>query len=171
MIDYYAILGVTSSATGQEIRAAFHALAKENHPDHYPGDREKERRFKEAAAAYDVLSNIEERSRYDLERLVEELRAGSRDKWGPSPKVPSAQSARPVTPSPPSPPPPPVPFIDVPPMSAASSGPSVWLGILGVLGAVAFAAHAVEQRRTRWDPNVGRRRGRDGRFKPDDSLF
>jgi molecular chaperone DnaJ len=63
--DYYEVLGVSRTATGEEIRGAFKRLAMEHHPDRNPGDAAAEERFKEAAEAYDVLSDEEKRSRYD----------------------------------------------------------------------------------------------------------
>lgn len=63
--DYYEILGVTKSATVEEIKKAYRKKAIEYHPDKNPGDSEAEERFKEAAEAYDVLSDSQKRQRYD----------------------------------------------------------------------------------------------------------
>src|SRR6187397_283307 len=63
--DYYEILGITKDATADEIKKAYRQLALKNHPDKNPGDAEAERRFKEAAEAYEVLSDREKRQRYD----------------------------------------------------------------------------------------------------------
>ncbi len=63
--DYYEILGVSKNATADEIKKAYRKKAIEFHPDKNPGDKEAEEKFKEAAEAYDVLSNDEKRSRYD----------------------------------------------------------------------------------------------------------
>lgn len=65
MTDYYDILGVDRSASSDEIKKAYRKLAMQNHPDKNPGDKEAESRFKEAAEAYEVLSNPEKRQRYD----------------------------------------------------------------------------------------------------------
>ena len=65
MRDYYEILSVSRTATAVEIKKAYRSLAMANHPDRNPGDREAEARFKEAAEAYEVLSNDEKRARYD----------------------------------------------------------------------------------------------------------
>lgn len=63
--DYYEVLGVSKSATADEIKKAYRKLAIKYHPDRNPGDKEAEEKFKEAAEAYDVLSNPEKRQRYD----------------------------------------------------------------------------------------------------------
>jgi molecular chaperone DnaJ len=64
--DFYEILGVSRNATAEEIKAAYRTLAVECHPDRCPGDQEAEERFKQAAAAYDVLRDPEKRQRYDM---------------------------------------------------------------------------------------------------------
>ena len=61
--DYYEVLGVSKSA--DEIKKAYRKLALKYHPDKNPGDKEAEEKFKEAAEAYDVLSNEEKKRRYD----------------------------------------------------------------------------------------------------------
>ena len=63
--DYYEVLGVDKQATADEIKKAYRKKAIQFHPDKNPGDKEAEEKFKEAAEAYDVLSNPEKRSRYD----------------------------------------------------------------------------------------------------------
>jgi len=63
--DYYEVLGVSKSADATEIKKAYRKLALKYHPDKIPGDKEAEEKFKEAAEAYDVLSNEEKRRRYD----------------------------------------------------------------------------------------------------------
>jgi molecular chaperone DnaJ len=63
--DYYEALGVTRSATEQEIKSAYRRLALKHHPDRNPGDRGAEEKFKEAAEAYAVLADSEKRATYD----------------------------------------------------------------------------------------------------------
>ena len=69
--DYYAVLGVPSSATAKELSRAYKKLAKEHHPDINPGNKVAEDRFKEVNAAYDVLGDAEKRTEYDeVRRMV-----------------------------------------------------------------------------------------------------
>jgi molecular chaperone DnaJ len=63
--DYYEILGVSKSATAAEIKKAYKKLALKFHPDRNPDDPEAVEKFKEAAEAYEILSDDEKRSRYD----------------------------------------------------------------------------------------------------------
>ena len=63
--DYYEVLEVTKTATAEEIKKAYRKKAIQFHPDKNPGDKTAEEKFKEAAEAYDVLSNPDKRARYD----------------------------------------------------------------------------------------------------------
>jgi molecular chaperone DnaJ len=63
--DYYEVLGLTRTASEQEIKSAYRKLALKNHPDRNPGDTGAEERFKEAAEAYAVLADADKRNRYD----------------------------------------------------------------------------------------------------------
>lgn len=63
--DYYEILGVSKSATADEIKKAYRKTAMQYHPDRNPGDKAAEEKFKEAAEAYEVLSDADKRAKYD----------------------------------------------------------------------------------------------------------
>jgi molecular chaperone DnaJ len=63
--DYYEVLGVSRSASDQEIKSAYRKLALQFHPDRNPGNKESEEKFKEAAEAYSVLSDPQKRPAYD----------------------------------------------------------------------------------------------------------
>ncbi len=63
--DYYEVLGIDKSADENEIKRAYRKVAKKYHPDMNPGDKEAEEKFKEAAEAYEVLSDPEKKAKYD----------------------------------------------------------------------------------------------------------
>jgi len=63
--DYYEILGVQKNASESEIKKAYRQLAIKYHPDKNPDDQAAEEKFKEAAEAYEVLSNPQKKQRYD----------------------------------------------------------------------------------------------------------
>jgi molecular chaperone DnaJ len=63
--DYYEILGVTKSASADEIKKAYRKVAMQFHPDRNPGDKAAEEKFKEAAEAYEILSDNDKKAKYD----------------------------------------------------------------------------------------------------------
>jgi molecular chaperone DnaJ len=63
--DYYEILGIGKNATSAEIKKAYRKMALKYHPDKNPDDKNAEAKFKEAAEAYEVLSNADKKARYD----------------------------------------------------------------------------------------------------------
>ena len=60
--DYYEILGVSKNATADEIKKAYRKVAMQFHPDRNPGDKSAEEKFKEAAEAYEILSDADKRT-------------------------------------------------------------------------------------------------------------
>src|SRR6476620_735687 len=63
--DYYEILGVSKSASAEEIKKSYRKVAMQFHPDRNPGDKSAEEKFKEAAEAYEILSDQDRRAQYD----------------------------------------------------------------------------------------------------------
>src|SRR5687768_7582507 len=63
--DYYEILEVTKTSTGEEIKKSYRKLAVKFHPDKNPGDHTAEEKFKELGEAYDILSDADKRAAYD----------------------------------------------------------------------------------------------------------
>ncbi len=78
--DYYAVLGVSRTASEKDLKTAYRRLARKHHPDVNPGDKKAEAAFKEISEAYGVLSDPEKRKKYD--------------RWGPDwEKIEQAQAA------------------------------------------------------------------------------
>ena len=64
--DYYEVLGLEKNSSEAEVKSAFRSLARKHHPDKNPDDTDSERRFKEIQEAYAILSNPQERRKYDM---------------------------------------------------------------------------------------------------------
>ncbi len=94
MKDYYGILGVAKTATADQIKKAYRRLAKENHPDLHPGDRQAEARFKEINEAYSVSGEESARGRYDADCAAEARKKQAAE----APRRPQASRA-PVNPN------------------------------------------------------------------------
>jgi curved DNA-binding protein CbpA len=165
MKDFYKLLGVATTATEQEIRAAFHRLAKQTHPDHFGGDKEREEQFKNISVAYGVLSDSAARAKYDAAckaaheqaaRAQAAREQAAREQAAPAPWKPGA----PVWTPPP---------VAWPPRAAPKSSGFPWSELLGTLVPIVvggFAVAAAESNcRGKWDPTVQRRRGKDGKFR------
>src|ERR671938_1803347 len=80
--DYYEVLGVSRGASEAEIKSAYRKLAVRYHPDKNPGDAEAEEKFKEAAEAYSILSDADQRARYDRFGHAGVSGAGAGAGWG-----------------------------------------------------------------------------------------
>lgn len=80
--DYYEVLGISRTATDPDIKSAYRKLAVQHHPDKNPDDPHSEEKFKEAAEAYSVLSNSEQRRRYDMFGHAGVSSAAASGAWG-----------------------------------------------------------------------------------------
>src|SRR5688572_26680516 len=63
--DYYEVLGVSRDASADELKKAYRKVAMQFHPDRNPGDKSAEEKFKEAAEAYEILSDADKKAQYD----------------------------------------------------------------------------------------------------------
>src|SRR5437667_11694809 len=63
--DFYELLGVSRTASAEDIKKAFRKLAMQHHPDRNPGDKGSEKKFKDLTHAYDILKDPEKRAAYD----------------------------------------------------------------------------------------------------------
>ena len=85
--DYYEVLGVSADADAAAVKAAYRRLARDNHPDIHPGDTRRHERFKQVAAAYDVIGDDQARTLYDR------ARAGDASVFADSDGAPGAGSS------------------------------------------------------------------------------
>lgn len=93
-MNYYEILGVARNATQEEIKKSYRALALKFHPDKNPGDKEAEEKFKQAASAYEILSDLVKKAEFDLKGFV------GRHKPSPTPKSQSKPAPKKENPKP-----------------------------------------------------------------------
>jgi DnaJ-class molecular chaperone len=97
--DPYQELGVSRTASADEIRKAFRKLAKENHPDTNPGDKPAEERFKRVSAAFDIVGDPEKRKKFDAGEIDGDGRqayggfSGGQGPWGARPGGPGSEGA------------------------------------------------------------------------------
>jgi DnaJ-class molecular chaperone len=84
MADPYKTLGVATGASADEIKKAYHKLAKKLHPDVNPGNKRVEQQFKEASAAYDLLSDADKRRRFDAGEIDDNGNPRGFGGWGSS---------------------------------------------------------------------------------------
>lgn len=199
--DLYVVLGVPRDATAAAIKAAYHRLALATHPDRHPGDARKEVRFKEVAAAYEVLGDHSKREAYDQKltaakhaaeaaakaaaeakaravaeaarrtaeaaahaeaaaRAAAEAKARAAEAGRRMAEAAAAHAPKPSNPA--------WGAFSVPTVSPSSVG-FTWGDFLGGVAKVGLgllvAMSVSQQSGARWDPNVQRRRGPDGRFR------
>ena len=88
--DPYQELGVSRTASHDEVRKAFRKLAKENHPDTNPGNHAAEERFKKVSAAFDIVGDVEKRKKFDAGMIDNDGREtaqgfGGGAPWGAGP--------------------------------------------------------------------------------------
>ena len=89
--DPYQELGVSRGASADEIRKAFRKLAKQNHPDTNPDNKESEERFKRVSGAFDILGDAAKKKKFDAGEIDADGRetfrgyAGGQGPWGPPP--------------------------------------------------------------------------------------
>src|SRR5215470_15403409 len=94
MADPYKTLGVSPGASADEIKKAYRKLAKKLHPDVNPGNKRVEQQFKEATAAYDLLSDAEKRRKFDAGEIDENGNPRGFSGWGPGARGGAGAGAR-----------------------------------------------------------------------------
>ena len=86
MVEFYKLLNIPRTASLNEIKSAYRQLAKELHPDINQGSEAKTARFRDIASAYEILSNVESRSKYDRSLGAPEVRRVSNRRYNPPPR-------------------------------------------------------------------------------------
>src|SRR5687768_11705801 len=89
--DYYAVLGVSSSASQDDIKKTYRRLAAKHHPDKNPNDAKAAERFKEISEAYTVLGDPEKRKQYDDMRRLGAFSGFGGARGGPRPSSPGSR--------------------------------------------------------------------------------
>jgi curved DNA-binding protein CbpA len=183
-MNHYQVLGVSETASPEEIKSARLKKVKEFHPDTHQGDPALEEQMKQVNQAYEILSDPEPRQKYDAK--LSQARAAQKERAAPKPvesqrAAPGAQAwqaqaaqARPQQPPTAAPG---GPVRQKQPVAAAmvtqsaetsstsDSGWGTFFKVLATAGLGYVAFKAIENSGTHWDPTVQRRRGPNGRFR------
>ena len=165
MVNHYFVLGVTSTASQHDIKAAFRTIALASHPDRHPNDPGAADRFKAANAAYAVLSDPAQRATHDAELARAAATASGPSQsargqaaYGPGPSTPRRTHAPPTGFRPPPPPP------ARPASQGAASGGGGLGWLFAALGAAAVGVAAATS--NTWDDGTERYRSRStGQFR------
>lgn len=164
MDNHYAILGISETATNEEIKRAFRGAAFECHPDRNQGNKDKEAQFRRVQEACDILCDPKKRTAHDQALKKERMERAQKD-WAETVKQWLAQPAPQVQEPLKTATPPQVPPKRPPPTQTAGKVPAWLKWGLGAAAVLGFASAAVHNAGTTYDPGVDRNRGPDGRFR------